>query len=60
MSSFALYVGGLVILLAGVVYAAVVLGVATQWVVAGALIVAGLGVIMGVATTRKKDDPEAP
>ncbi len=55
MSTFLIYAFGFLILLAGLVYGAVLLGVATQWIVAGALVLLGLGIAMGVGKTRTKD-----
>ena len=58
MSSFLIYAVGFVILLAGLIYGATLVGVPTQWIVAGALVVLGLGIAMGVGKTRQKDVPE--
>lgn len=53
--SFALYLGGLVLLLIGIAYGAVLLEIPTQWIVVGIVIAAGLGVLSAVAQTRLKD-----
>ncbi len=58
MSTFMIYAIGFVILLAGLVYGAVLAGVPSQWIVVGALVVLGLGIAMGVGKTRQKDTPE--
>jgi hypothetical protein len=58
MSSFMIYAIGFLILLGGLVYGAVLLGVQTQWIVVGALVLLGLGIAMGVGKTRQKDIPE--
>lgn len=58
MSSFVIYAIGFVILLAGLVYGAVLAGLPTPWIVAGALVVLGGGLAMGVGKTRQKDIPE--
>lgn len=55
MSTFVIYAIGFLILLAGLIYGAVLLGVATQWIVVGALVLLGLGIAMGVGKTRTKD-----
>ena len=55
MSTFTIYAIGYLILLAGLIYGAVLLGVATQWIVVGALVMLGLGIAMGVGKTRTKD-----
>jgi hypothetical protein len=56
--TFGIYALGFLILLAGLIYGAVLLGVATQWIVAGSLILLGLGIAMGVGKTRTKDISE--
>lgn len=55
MSTFVIYAIGFLILLAGLIYGAVLLGVATQWIVVGSLVLLGLGIAMGVGKTRMKD-----
>lgn len=55
MSTFVIYAIGFLILLAGLIYGAMLLGVATQWIVVGALVLLGLGIAMGVGKTRTKD-----
>jgi len=55
MSTFTIYAIGFLILLAGLIYGAVLLGVQTQWIIAGALVLLGLGIAMGVGKTRQKD-----
>lgn len=58
MSTFVIYAIGFLILLAGLIYGAVLLGVQTQWIVVGSLVLLGLGIAMGVGKTRTKDTPE--
>ena len=58
MSTFLIYALGFVILLAGLIYGAVLLNVPSQWIVVGALVVLGLGVALGVGKTRQKDVPD--
>lgn len=58
MSSFMIYAIGFVILLAGLVYGATLVGIPTPWIIAGGLVVLGLGIAMGVGKTRQKDMPE--
>jgi hypothetical protein len=53
--SFALYVIGFVIMVAGLVVAASYMHIAAHWIVAGALVMIGIGVAGGVAKTRQKD-----
>jgi hypothetical protein len=53
--SFGLYIGGFAILIGGLIYAAVILHIAPQWIAVGAIVLAGLGILMGVKNTRQKD-----
>lgn len=53
--SFTLYIVGIVVLLCGFIYGAVLLHVPQQWIIVGAIIVAGLGIISAVAHTRARD-----
>ncbi|ANP45941.1 hypothetical protein [Candidatus Viadribacter manganicus] len=55
MSTFVIYAIGYLILLAGLIYGAVLLGIATQWIIVGGLVMLGLGIAMGVGKTRTKD-----
>jgi hypothetical protein len=59
MPSFVLYLLGFVILSAGILFGAHILGVGTQWIAVIGLILLGLGVITGVARTRRRDAPAA-
>ena len=59
MSSFGTYLVGFIILILGLAIAAYLLNVPTMWIVVGAIIMIGIGVLM--ATTRgKQKDPPAP
>ncbi|CAN5544706.1 MAG: hypothetical protein V4636_00435 [Pseudomonadota bacterium] len=53
--SFALYMIGFVIFLAGLVWGASVAGVPTLYIGIGALILLGIGIFSGVGRTRGKD-----
>lgn len=55
--SFSIYIVGVAIFIGGLIYAAVLMNVPTQWIVVGTLIVLGLSVLMGVNVTRQKDPP---
>ena len=55
--SFALYMVGVVVFLAGVVWAAVVAGVPQLYIGIGVLILLGIGIFSGVGKTRSKDPP---
>jgi hypothetical protein len=53
--SFGIYLIGLVILLAGLIYGATLLHMPSHWIVMGALIVVGFGILSAVRATRQKD-----
>ena len=55
--SFALYMIGFLIFLAGVAWAALVAGVPQIYVEIGAVVLLGLGIFTGVSRTRAKDPP---
>jgi hypothetical protein len=57
--SFAIYLVGFIILLAGVVWGLSTAGVPSIWIGVAALILLGLGIITGVSQTRSKDPPES-
>lgn len=57
MSSYALYVIGYAILIAGLAWAAHLLGVSNTWVAVGAIVLLGIGVITGVSRARRPDTP---
>ncbi|MEE2878092.1 MAG: hypothetical protein VX593_03720 [Pseudomonadota bacterium] len=59
MSSFAIYAIGFVILIGGLAWGAFALGVPGQWVAIGAVVLAGIGIISGVTSTRRRDKTEA-
>lgn len=60
MSSFATYLIGFIILIVGLVYAAYLLNVPTPWIVTGAIVLIGLGVLMATSRTKSKDPPARP
>lgn len=53
--SFMLYLVGLIVLLGGAVYGAHLVGVPQTWIIVGALVVLGFGLMVAVAKTRTKD-----
>ena len=61
MSAFMLYVIGFFVLLAGLVYGAVLIHVPQTWIIVGALVIVGLGIMSAVSHTKRRDPPsEAP
>jgi hypothetical protein len=55
--SFGLYILGYFILIGGLIYGATLLHIPNQWIVVGTIVMVGLAVLSGVATTRQKDPP---
>lgn len=53
--SYGLYVVGFVIIIGGLIYAAVLLHIPTQWIVAGSAVLLGIAIVKGVKATRQKD-----
>ena len=53
--SFGLYMVGFIFLMVGLGLAAHLLRVPPQWIGVGEVCLAGLGILMGVATTRRRD-----
>jgi TctA family transporter len=53
--SFGLYAVGYLIVIVGVAYLAHLMHVPQHYIVAGVIILAGIGVVTGVKNTRQKD-----
>jgi len=53
--SFGIYLAGLLVVIAGLIYGASLMHVPTHWIVVGGLVLVGLGILMGVKVTRQKD-----
>jgi hypothetical protein len=53
MSSFGIYIVGIVIIIIGLIYVASLAHMHTSWIVGGAILVAGAGLI-GAANNTKK------
>ena len=61
MSAFMLYVIGFIILLAGLFYGAVLIHIPQTWIIVGALVLVGIGIMSAVSHTKRRDPPsEAP
>ncbi len=56
--SFGLYSIGFAILIGGLVYAAHLVHMPTHWIVVGAIVLLGIGILSGVKATRQKDSAE--
>lgn len=57
MSSFALYLVGMLVLIGGLAYGAHLAGLSTQWIAVGAVVLLGIGIVSAVSRTRVKDPP---
>ena len=53
--SFGLYSIGFVLMIGGLIYGAHLLHVPAHWIVVGAIVLLGLGVLTGAKATRQKD-----
>jgi membrane-bound acyltransferase YfiQ involved in biofilm formation len=58
--SFALYLAGFLILIAGISWGLARAGLATVWIVIIDIILLGLGILKGVTRTRSRDLPKDP
>ncbi len=58
MSSFAIYLVGMIIVIGGLAYIATLVHVPNQWIIGGAVILLGAGILGAVTKTRRKDPPE--
>ena len=57
MSAFMLYAIGFFVLLAGLIYGAVLIHVPQTWIIVGALVIVGLGIMSAVSHTKRRDPP---
>jgi hypothetical protein len=53
--SFGLYSIGVVLVIGGLIYGGYLMHVPAHWIVVGAIVSLGVGVLAGVKTTRQKD-----
>lgn len=53
--SFGLYAAGFAIVIGGLVYAAHLVRMPMQWIIVGAVVLIGIGILSGVKATRQKD-----
>lgn len=56
--SFGLYAAGFAIVIAGLIYGAHLVHVPTHWIVVGAVVLLGVGILSGVKATRQKDSAD--
>ena len=57
MSSFVLYLIGMLVVIGGLAYGASLAGLSTQWIAVGVVVLLGIGIVTGVSKTRRKDPP---
>jgi hypothetical protein len=53
--SFGIYATGFAILIIGLIYGAHLVHMPTHWIVVGAIVLLGIGILSGVKATRQKD-----
>jgi hypothetical protein len=53
--SFGIYLVGFIIMIAGLATGAWLLHVPPQWIGVGVVVMIGLGILLGVTTTRQRD-----
>jgi uncharacterized membrane protein YkgB len=58
MSSFAIYLIGMIVVIGGLTYLAFLMHVPNQWLIGGAVVLLGAGILGAVTRTRRKDPPE--
>lgn len=58
MSSFAIYLIGMIVVIGGLAYLAYLMHAPNQWIIGGAVVLLGIGIVGGVKSTRRKDPPE--
>lgn len=57
MSSFSIYVVGMLILIGGLAYGAFLVGLAPHWIAVGVVVLLGFGILKAVSRTRRPDPP---
>ena len=55
MTNFVVYLIGTLCVIGGLAYGASRLGVSQVWIIAGALVILGIGLMGGIVRTRQKD-----
>lgn len=60
MTAFALYVIGFIVLLAGLIYGAWLVHIPQTWILVGALVLIGIGIMSAVSRTKRRDPPAEP
>ncbi len=55
MTNMVIYLIGTLLVVAGLAYGANRMGVSQTWIIAGALVIIGIGLMGGIVKTRQKD-----
>jgi NADH:ubiquinone oxidoreductase subunit 6 (subunit J) len=55
MTNFLVYLIGTLLVVAGLAYGASRLGISQVWIIAGALVILGIGVMGGIVKSRQKE-----
>ena len=55
MTNFVVYILGTLFVVAGLAYGASRMGLSSTWILAGALVIIGFGLMGGIVKTRQKD-----
>lgn len=53
--SFGIYAAGFALVIGGLIYGSHLMHVPTHWIVVGAIVLLGLGILSGVKVTRQRD-----
>lgn len=53
--SFGIYIGGIILVIGGLIYGAVILHAPVPWIIAGSLVMLGFGLLAAVKATRVRD-----
>ena len=53
--SFGLYAIGFAIVISGLIYAAYLIHMPAHWIIVGAVVLLGVGILTGVKATRQRD-----
>lgn len=57
MSSFATYLVGFILIIAGLAFGAYLLNVPATWIVVGVIVLLGVGILSATSRTRPRDPP---
>jgi NADH:ubiquinone oxidoreductase subunit 6 (subunit J) len=55
MTNFIVYLIGTLLVVAGLAYGASRLGISQVWIIAGALVILGIGIMGGIVKTRQRE-----